>query len=102
MKARSVGPLCVCKAESLRICVIFQHFWFNLCICRSMPLNCCVPQCTFKGYRNAGGDKVSFFNFPKDPNLRKSWIHAIRRDPGKDFQLTGRRRFAQGISRRQT
>ena len=43
--------------------------------------------CTFKGYRSAGGDKVSFFNFPKNPNLRKSWIHAIRRDPGKDFQL---------------
>lgn len=31
-----------------------------------------------------------FFGFPKDPNLRKSWIHAIRRDPGKDFQPTGR------------
>ena len=53
-----------------------------------MTLNCCVPQCTFKGYRNAKGDKISFFNFSENANLRQRWIRAIRRDPGKDFKLT--------------
>lgn len=34
--------------------------------------------------------KVSFFNFPKAPLLRKQWIHAIRRDEGKGFVITER------------
>lgn len=55
-----------------------------------MPSHCCVPQCTFKGYRKASGEKVSFFNFPKSDGLRKKWIVAIRRDPGKHFKLKER------------
>lgn len=55
-----------------------------------MPTNCCVPQCTFKGHCNADGEKISFFNFPKNKFLRKKWIHAIRRDPGKEFELAPR------------
>ena len=36
------------------------------------------------------GRKGFFFNFPKAPLLRKQWIHAIRRDEGKDFVITER------------
>ena len=44
-----------------------------------MPFICCVPQC--KGnYRN--GPKVTVFGFPKDPELKKKWIYAVKR---KDF-----------------
>ena len=38
----------------------------------------------------SSGENVSFVNFPKDPLIRKQWIHAIRRDEGKDFVITAR------------
>jgi len=53
-----------------------------------MPLHCCVPQCTKKGYRTATGDKISYFGFPKCDDLKSKWILAIRRDPGIDFRIT--------------
>lgn len=56
----------------------------------AMPSFCCVPNCNQKGYTSLSGEKVSFFNFPKAPLLRKQWIHAIRRDEGKDFVITER------------
>lgn len=52
-----------------------------------MPTCCCVPKCTQTGYLDDNGWPVSFFNFPKDLILRKKWIHAIRRDEGKDFTI---------------
>ena len=52
-----------------------------------MPMSCCVPQCTKKGYLDENGSKVSHFTFPDDQVLRKKWIHAIRRDVGIHFQL---------------
>lgn len=52
-----------------------------------MPTYCCVPKCSQFGYSDVNGRPVSFFNFPKDPILRKKWIHAIRRDEGKDFTI---------------
>ncbi|XP_067050019.1 uncharacterized protein [Acropora muricata] len=55
-----------------------------------MPSFCCVPKCNQKGYSTSSGEKVSFFNFPKEPLIRKQWIHAIRRDEGKDFVITER------------
>ena len=55
-----------------------------------MPSFCCVPNCNQKGYTSLSGEKVSFFNFPKAPLLRKQLIHAIRRDEGKDFVITER------------
>ena len=55
-----------------------------------MPSFCCVPNCNQKGYTSSSGGKVSFFNFPKAPLLRKQWIHAIRREEGKDFVITER------------
>ncbi|XP_015758276.1 PREDICTED: 52 kDa repressor of the inhibitor of the protein kinase-like [Acropora digitifera] len=55
-----------------------------------MPSFCCVPKCNQKGYSTSSGEKVSFLNFPKEPLIRKQWIHAIRRDEGKDFVITER------------
>ena len=53
-----------------------------------MPTHCCVPECNQKGVKSPTGEKVSFFEFPNQPLLRKKWIHAIRRDEGKDWQIT--------------
>jgi len=33
------------------------------------------------------GEKVSFFEFPRSPLRRKQWIHAIRREEGKEFKI---------------
>ena len=52
-----------------------------------MPSHCCVPECTQRGYQSNDGGKVSFFNFPKALIKQKQWIHAIRRDEGKEFQI---------------
>jgi len=53
-----------------------------------MPTGCCVPQCHQKGVKSPTGEKVLFFAFPKSPERRKQWIHAIRRDEGKQWQIT--------------
>lgn len=53
-----------------------------------MPTHCCVPGCTKKGYLEEG-QKISYFIFPTDKSLRKQWTHAIRRDEGKQFQISG-------------
>lgn len=47
--------------------------------------HCCVPQCTSDSRYTA---QLSFHSFPKDPTTRKQWIHQIRRDPGKNFQVS--------------
>ena len=52
-----------------------------------MPTHCCVPNCTKKGYREDDGSKVSYFVFPTEKTLRKKWIHAIRREEGKNFTI---------------
>ena len=65
------------------ICSVF----ISLKSVSSMPSHCCVPECTQRGYQSNDGGKVSFFNFPKALIKRKQWIHAIRRDEGKEFQI---------------
>ena len=53
-----------------------------------MPTHCCVPLCTKKDKRDKDTrEKISFFRFPDDPSTRKQWIHAIRRDVGKDVSI---------------
>ena len=52
-----------------------------------MPANCCVPNCTKKLYRTENGKKISYFKFPDDVNPKKRWLHAIRRDEGKEFTV---------------
>ena len=42
-----------------------------------MPYTCCVPNCR-GNYRN--GPKVNVFGFPRDEELKKKWVHAIRRE----------------------
>ena len=55
-----------------------------------MQTHCCVLECTKKGCRDENGDKISFFKFPiDDPQLKRKWLHAIRRDKGKYFKVTG-------------
>ena len=34
------------------------------------------------------GEKISFFEFPNRPLLRKKWIQAIRREKEKDWRIT--------------
>ena len=53
-----------------------------------MPSHCCVPQCLTRGYRDNDGEKISFYSFPSEALLKKKWIHAIRRDEGKHFEVT--------------
>ena len=65
------------------ICSVF----ISLKSVSSMPSHCCVPECTQRGYQSNDGEKVSFFNFTKALIKRKQWIHAIRRDEGKEFQI---------------
>lgn len=53
-----------------------------------MPTNCCVLLCTKKDKRDNQMDKkISFFCFPKEENLKKQWIHVIRRDVGPNFSI---------------
>lgn len=67
--------------------VLFCRFFVTLL---AMPSYCCVPNRNQPGYASPSGKKVNFFNFPKAPLTRKQWIHAIRRDEGKDFVITER------------
>ena len=53
-----------------------------------MPSYCCVLKCSQRGCKSKSGEKVSFFNFPKEPLRRKRWLNAIRRDEGKEFLIT--------------
>ena len=50
-------------------------------------ISCCVPKCNQKGTVGPDGQKVGFFSFPKDKNLKNVWIAKIRRDEGKDFEV---------------
>ena len=56
-----------------------------------MPHSCCVPDCRDRGYRTTIIDgrevKVSFHKIPDadskaNAELRRKWLHAIRRDVG--------------------
>ena len=54
----------------------------------SSNINCCVTLCNQRGTVDANGKRVSFFNFPKDPNLQAQWLQKIQRDVGTKFKLT--------------
>ncbi|KXJ08998.1 THAP domain-containing protein 3 [Exaiptasia diaphana] len=56
-----------------------------------MPQNCCVPQCTKKVYIE-NGVRISYHRFPDNKDLFKQWMIAIRRDLGRDFQVTAHTR----------
>ncbi|XP_039253345.2 THAP domain-containing protein 2-like [Styela clava] len=48
-------------------------------------LHCCVTLCN--GDSRYSPD-LSFHSFPKNEKMKRAWIHSIRRDPGKHFQIT--------------
>ncbi|XP_074655326.1 uncharacterized protein LOC141908930 [Tubulanus polymorphus] len=51
--------------------------------------NCCVPYCTKSGYYEIEGHgTVSYFKFPSDPVLRRSWLSNVRREEGEFFKIT--------------
>ncbi|XP_074608690.1 uncharacterized protein LOC141863105 [Acropora palmata] len=52
-----------------------------------MVTSCCVPECNQKGKKTSTGEKVSFFEFPRTPLRKTQWIHAIRREEGKQFKI---------------
>ena len=80
-----IGPSCVksrlCVSRNLQTSSV-------LIVIFAMPTHCCVPGCNQKGVKSSMGEKVSFFEFPKQSLLRKRWIHVIRRDKGKNWQIT--------------
>ena len=89
------GPSC---AKSRLVRPRFVLFWQRvsrnlqtssvLIVIFAMPTHCCVPECNQNGVKSPTGEKVSFFEFPNQSLLRKRWIHAIRRDEGKNWQIT--------------
>ena len=54
----------------------------------SSKVYCSVPLCNQTGRIDPQGNRVGFFTFPKDPNIRKQWLQKIRRDVGPNFSLT--------------
>ena len=54
----------------------------------SSNVYCCVPLCNQKGRVDPLGNRVGFFSFPTDHNIRKQWLQKIRRDVGRTFSLT--------------
>jgi hypothetical protein len=46
---------------------------------------CSVPGCHKNGFKSP---ELSFHSFPSDKEMRNKWIHAIRRDPSKTFQVS--------------
>ncbi|XP_073254897.1 uncharacterized protein [Porites lutea] len=54
----------------------------------SSKVYCCVPLCNQTGRVDPQGNRVGFFTFPKDPNIRQQWLQKIRRDVGPNFSLT--------------
>ena len=75
---------CFCAKTISSIKVNYRLVYSTL----ELPTHCCVPECTKKGYREEDGSKVSYFQFPSENMLKKKWIHAIRRDEGKDFKIS--------------
>ena len=58
---------------------------YRLLFCLECLLSqCCVPGCSSDGTFQKG---LAFHEFPTEKSLRKSWIHAIRRDVGPHFQI---------------
>jgi len=46
---------------------------------------CCVPECSSSYGKDTS---LSYHDIPKENQRRKAWVHAIRRDVGKGFQIT--------------
>ncbi|XP_064479145.1 uncharacterized protein LOC135392359 [Ornithodoros turicata] len=53
-----------------------------------MPTHCCVPLGKQRGTKDENGKKVSFHRFPRQEELYKKWVIAIKRDEGRHFKIT--------------
>jgi len=53
----------------------------------SSRVYCCVPLCNQMGRVDPQINRVGFFTFLKDPNIRKQWLQKIRKDVGPNFSL---------------
>ena len=51
----------------------------------SSKVYCSVPLCNQTGRVDPQGNRVGFFTFQKDPNIRKQWLQKIGRDVGPNF-----------------
>ena len=76
------------RSERPHLSTTFDSILSNYFQAEEMPTHCCVPECTKKGYRKEDGTKVSYFKFPTENQMKKKWLHAIRRDEGKHFKVT--------------
>ena len=48
-----------------------------------------MPECTKTGCRDENGNRILFLKcLINDPQLKRKWLHAIRRDEGKYFKVT--------------
>ena len=54
-----------------------------------LNIHCCVPLCTQRGPVGPKGEQIGFFKFPHEEEMKKRWIHAIRRDVGRFFHISG-------------
>ena len=52
-------------------------------------IHCSVPLCTQRGRVGPKGEQIGFFKFPDEEEMKKRWIHAIRRDVGRFFRISG-------------
>ena len=52
-------------------------------------VHCCVPLSTQRGRVGPQGRQIGFFEFPDEEEMKKRWIHAIRRDVGRFFRISG-------------
>ena len=76
------------RSERPHLRTTFDSILSNYFQAEETPTHCCVPECTKKGYRKDDGTKVSYFKFPTENQMKKKWLHAIRRDEGKHFKVT--------------
>ena len=52
-------------------------------------IHCCVPLCTQRERVGPKGEQIGFFKFPDEEEMKKRQIHAIRRDVGRFFRISG-------------
>ena len=52
-------------------------------------VHCCVPLCTQRERVGPKGGQIGLFKFPDEEEMKKRWRHAIRRDVGRFFHISG-------------
>ena len=76
------------RSERPHLRTTFELILSNYFQAEEMPTHCCAPECTKKGYHKDDGTKITYFKFRTENQMKKKWLHAIRRDEGKHFKVT--------------